>query len=98
MFCELKGLDLLRSLYRLYPLEILNGMSLLFVNVNRPACLMYILSHPLMLELVEDSDPSHIEYYISMIKSLSLRLDSSKVALLFNQVLQHPLRSCADFL
>ena len=61
-------------------------MSIMLVNVSRPPCISYLLSHPLLSELISDSQTSNLEYYISMVKTLALRMDESKVALLFNQV------------
>jgi protein CLEC16A len=60
-------------------------MSLMLVNINRPSCLAYILSHPFITELINGSSITHLEYYVSVIKTLALRLDPSKIALMYNQ-------------
>lgn len=83
-FCELKGIDLLRSLYRTYPEEVLKTMSLLLVSLNRPPCQSYLLSHPFLCEIIADSSTPNLEYYISVAKALALRIDSSKVSLFYN--------------
>jgi len=58
---------------------------MLMFNLNRPPCLSYVLSHPLLCEIIADSSTSHLEYYLSVVKPLALRLDSSKLALFYNQ-------------
>lgn len=51
---------MLRSLYRLYPEEILKAMSMLLFNLNRPPCISYLLSHPFLCEIIADSSTSHL--------------------------------------
>lgn len=48
----------------------------------------YLLSHPVMNDIIsynyDFTDDETVEYYISMLKSISLRLDETNITLFFN--------------
>jgi hypothetical protein len=64
----------------------------MLINLHNELWISFILSHPLITELialpVDDSDEELTEHYISFLKSLSIRLDAKQINLFYNKVLR----------
>ena len=83
-------MDLLRRVFRYDPVLIIKTLSLMLINIKNPLWVNFIMVHPLVAELVT-SQPDHsseelVEYYISFLKSISIRLDIDTLPIFFNKV------------
>lgn len=90
MFCEIKGFDLLAALRSKHRAQILNFVSMLLINLKRQECVVYVLAQPLLSELISEvpnfKAEDELGYYVSLLKSLAIRIDSSTVSLFYNSV------------
>jgi protein CLEC16A len=79
-----------RSKFKEVVIEIIQSVSILLSNINAGANLNYLLSNPHMNELIiyyyNFTDEEIVDYYVAMLKSISLRIDIDNVSLFFNEV------------
>jgi protein CLEC16A len=79
-----------RSKFKENTIEIIQSVSILLSNVNVRANLNYLLSNPHINEFIiyyyNFTDEEIVEYYVSMLKSISLRMDSENISLFYNEV------------
>ncbi|KAM3129637.1 hypothetical protein pb186bvf_018248 [Paramecium bursaria] len=82
-----------RSPYKEINLVVIQSFSILLANLGNKDNVTYLLSHPVMNDIIsynyDFTDDETVEYYISMLKSISLRLDETNITLFFNQRLPH---------
>ena len=69
-------------------------LSLLFINLRDEIWVNFILCQPFIMQAIQSShnheEEEWTEYYISFLKSLSIRLTEAQVSLFYNKV--QPLR------
>lgn len=79
-----------RTKFKENVIEIIQSVSILLSNINIRANLNYLLSSPFINEFIvyyyNFTDEEVVEYYVSMLKSISLRIDIDNVSLFFNEV------------
>jgi protein CLEC16A len=72
------------------PLLAIKSYSLLFINLKNEMWISYILCQPFLMEAItlkcESKDEEYTEYFVSFLKSLSIRINSSQITLFYNKV------------
>jgi hypothetical protein len=72
------------------PLLAVKCYSLLFINLRNEMWTSYILCQPFLMEAISlrapSADEEYTEYFVSFLKSLSIRINHSQVTLFYNKV------------
>ena len=93
-FCENQMLEeyyklLTRRPHREIIIQIIQSIGMLLYNLSKPTSVNYLLSNNLINEFIDYdynfNDDEILDYYISFLKSLALRMASNPVQLFFNQ-------------
>jgi hypothetical protein len=95
-FCEEKSLEMLYNLFlrsqnKDIMMCIIQSLSMMLVSLNHTSSIHYFLSSPAIMNILQVRFPSIdlevAEYYISMLKSISTKLDQDTVHIFYNEVL-----------
>lgn len=95
-FCEQDILALLvnlmkRSKFKEVTIEIIQSISILVSNINQN--LNYLLSSPQINEFIiyyyNFTDDDIVDYYVSLLKSITIRMNKENVSLFYNEVFNH---------
>jgi intracellular septation protein A len=77
----------------------IKALSLLFINLKGEVWINFILCQPFVMEAIEAKcefeEEEWTEYYISFLKSLSIRLSEAQISVFFNKVSQSLVRKVA---
>ncbi|CAD8124477.1 unnamed protein product [Paramecium sonneborni] len=78
-----------RSSFKEIIIGIIQSFGILLANLTNKENINYLLSHPVIQDLImynyDFTDEEIVDYYISLLKSLALRIDEGNVQLFFNQ-------------
>lgn len=76
------------------PLLAVKCYSLLFINLRNEMWISYILCQSFLMEAISlrapSADEEYTEYFVSFLKSLSIRINQSQVTLFYNKVSLFP--------
>jgi hypothetical protein len=76
------------------PLLAVKCYSLLFINLRNEMWTSFILCQSFLMDAISlrahSADEEYTEYFVSFLKSLSIRINQSQVTLFFNKVLPAP--------
>jgi len=93
-FCEHNVIDLMlrllkKSTARDISIQIIQSLSMYLTNIKKPININYVLSNNAINEFITHSfnfaDDETVDYYISFLKSLALRLEVIPLELFYNQ-------------
>ncbi|CAD8111604.1 unnamed protein product [Paramecium primaurelia] len=80
---------MIRSSFKEIIIGIIQSFAILLANLTNKENVNYLLSHPVIQDLImynyDFTDEEIVDYYISLLKSLALRIDEDNVQLFFNQ-------------
>jgi protein CLEC16A len=82
-----------RAKFKSVIIEIIQNVTILLSNISQKANLNYVLSNPALNEFIiyyhDFTDEEFVDYYVSMLKSISLRMDDENISLFFNERLSY---------